>query len=171
MSQEIKQKIFKSQTQDKGGGIYLELAVPLEQNLFMYYSTRHRAILVVEKDLRDYEKKLYPDDKIMEVIINGKEVQFGIVQEIPFEYLEIFGKAHLAIKKIGLDTPQNLKEIVVKNKKRTETEEKIKARIAKATIDESENEEEEENDEEDNENIKHVQPKENQQPVQPSLFG
>lgn len=114
---------------DKDGFKYLFIELPLEQGLTAIYSIRHAALLIVEEDLRNFETgKPYKNDKTLEIIIEDKPKQYGIVQSISVEMLKQLRTMYRMLDDNGLIKEPDLKNYKVEN----ELDKKIKAEEKKA---------------------------------------
>jgi hypothetical protein len=114
---------------DKDGFKYLFLDLPLEQKLIPVYSIRHAALLIVEEDLKNFETgKPYTNDKTLEIIVNDKPKQYGIVQIISVEMLKQLRTMYRMLDDNGLIKEPDLKNYKVEN----ELDKKIKAEEKKA---------------------------------------
>ena len=109
---------------DKDGFKYLFIELPLEQGLTAIYSIRHAALLIVEEDLKNFETgKPYEDKKTLEIIVNDKPKQYGIVQSISIEMLKQLRTMYRMLDDNGLIKEPDLKNYKVEN----ELDKKIKA--------------------------------------------
>jgi hypothetical protein len=101
---------------DKDGFKYLFLDLPLEQKLIPVYSIRHAALLIVEEDLRNFETgKPYTNDKTLEIIVNDKPKQYGIVQIISVEMLKQLRTMYRMLDDNGFIKEPDLKGYKVEN--------------------------------------------------------
>ena len=109
---------------EKDGYKYLFIELPLEQGLTAIYSIRHAALLIVEEDLKNFETgKPYEDKKTLEIIVNDKPKQYGIVQSISIEMLKQLRTMYRMLDDNGLIKEPDLKNYKVEN----ELDKKIKA--------------------------------------------
>lgn len=119
---------------DAQGFKYVVLELKLNE-LETMYSERHRAILVVEEDMRKLSGEFYEFPDLIEIVKKESTKQYGIVQKINVETMEELLKAYLSIKKIGwIKDKENLdgleliknKEKIKEDKEKEERREKIK---------------------------------------------
>lgn len=120
---------------DKDGFKYLFIELPLEQGLTAIYSIRHAALLIVEEDLKNFETgKPYEDKKTLEIIVNDKPKQYGIVQSISIEMLRQLRIMYRMLDDNGLIKEPDLKNYKVENnlnKKIKEEEKRAKEKKEK----------------------------------------
>ena len=123
------QKIRK----DKQGFKYIFMDL---NELEVIFSERHKALLVVDKDSKDYNRQYYEHPNLIEIKEKDEDIQFGIVQNIPVEDLEELLKAYVVLKEQNMiPKERNLEGLeLLKNKNKPEKTEK-----AKKTIKEIEN--------------------------------
>ena len=113
---------------DIQGFKYIVLELKLNE-LETMFSERHRAILVVEKDMRKLSGGFYEFPDLIEIQEKEKTTQYGIVQKINVETMEELLKAYLSIKEIGwIKDKENLEglELIINKEKIKEAEEKKK---------------------------------------------
>ncbi len=82
---------------DIQGFKYIVLELKLNE-LETMFSERHRAILVVEKDMRKLSGGFYEFPDLIEIQEKEKTTQYGIVQKINVETMEELLKAYISIK-------------------------------------------------------------------------
>ncbi len=122
------QKIRK----DKQGFKYIFMDLKLNE-LEVIFSERHKALLVVDKDSKDYNRQYYEHPNLIEIKEKDEDIQFGIVQNIPVEDLEELLKAYVVLKEQNMiPKERNLEGLeLLKNKNKPEKTEKAKKTIEK----------------------------------------
>ncbi len=122
------QKIRK----DKQGFKYIFMDLKLNE-LEVIFSERHKALLVVDKDSKDYNRQYYEHPNLIEIKEKDEDIQFGIVQNIPVEDLEELLKAYVVLKEQNMiPKERNLEGLeLLKNKNKPEKTEKAKKTIKK----------------------------------------
>ncbi len=121
---------------DIQGFKYIVLELKLNE-LETMFSERHRAILVVEKDMRKLSGGFYEFPDLIEIQEKEKTTQYGIVQKINVETMEELLKAYISIKEIGWtkdkENLEGLELIINKEKiKEAKEEEERRKRLKKA---------------------------------------
>ena len=111
------QKIRK----DKQGFKYIFMDLKLNE-LEVIFSERHKALLVVDKDSKDYNRQYYEHPNLIEIKEKDEDIQFGIVQNIPVEDLEELLKAYVVLKEQNMiPKERNLEGLeLLKNKNKPE---------------------------------------------------
>lgn len=90
--------------------------------LEVIFSQRHKALLIVDEDYKDYNGKYYEAPNLIELQEKEGNIQLGIVQNIPVENLEELLKAYIALKEQNMIPEEKKLEglELLKNKNKTE---------------------------------------------------